>query len=158
MRGVFRLLMKSHRRIPWTCALVAALAAALRSAAAADDTVRNHFDSDSIMRAPGFFDLVVLGADGGTRWLVLTDPNPPSAPNRLVQTEPKRPDDSIAAALRRTYTFQDGTTTCMIKRGGTGRAGILVRVADEKNYVMLSVDTATADLVLTSTVNGKATE
>lgn len=132
--------------------------AAFPPAAALAEDIRNHFDSDSIMRPPGFFDLVVLGPGGKTRWLVLTDPNPPSAPNRLVQTETERPDDSIAAALRRTYTFQDGQASSMIKTGGIGHAGLLLRVVDEKNYVLLMADTSTGDLVLTSTVGGKTSE
>jgi len=140
------------------CALLATLFAAVSSAGAAADEIRNHFDSDSIIRPPGYFDLIVLGAPGKSRWLVLTDLNPPSAPNRLVQTETERSEDSIAAAVRRTYTFQDGTGSTMIKKGGTGKAGLLLRMADEKNYLLLLVDTATGDLVLTSTVGGKSTQ
>ena len=151
--------MKSKSKRPFllTCALLAAFAAGLSPAAARAEKVRNHFDSDTIMRPPGFFDLVVLGSEGKTRWLVLTDMNPPSAPNRLVQTETHRPADSTAAAVRRTYAFRDGSASTMIKQG-TGHAGLLVRMVDEKNYVLLMVDTATGDAVLSSTVDGKTAE
>src|SRR5262245_16948071 len=158
MRRVFRPVMKSTRRFVSTCALLATLFLALSSADAPAEDIRNHFDSDSILRPPGYFDLIVLGAPGKSRWLVLTDMTPPSAPNRLVQTETQRPDDSIPAAVRRTYTFQDGTATTMIKKGGTGKAGLLLRMADEKDYLLLLVDTATGDLALSSTVGGKSTE
>jgi hypothetical protein len=158
MRRVFRPMMKWSRRFASTCVVLAALWTAVSSDGARAEEIRNHFDADSILRAPGYFDLVVLGAPGKSRWLVLTDLNPPSAPNRLVQTETERPNDSIAAAVRRTYTFQDGTATTMIKKGGTGKAGLLLRMADEKNYLMLLVDTETGDLVLSSTVGGKSTE
>jgi|RhiMetdeSRZDD1v2_1073273.scaffolds.fasta_scaffold01124_19 hypothetical protein len=158
MRRVFRPLMKSTRSFVSTCAVLATLFAAVSSAGARAEEIRNHFDADTILRPPGYFDLIVLGAPGKSRWLVLTDLNPPSAPNRLVQTETQRPDDSIAAAVRRTYTFQDGTATTMIKKGGTGKAGLLLRMADEKNYLLLLVDTATGDLALSSTVGGKTTE
>jgi len=158
MRTIFRPLMKPSRRLASTCALLVALCAAISPAGAVAEEIRNHFDGDAILRPPGYFDLVVLGASGKSRWLVLTDLNPPSAPNRLVQTETERPADSIAAAVRRTYTFQDGTASTMIKKGGTGRAGLLLRMADEKNYLLLLVDTATGDLVLSSTVGGKTTE
>src|SRR5262245_44234241 len=121
MRRVFRPVMKPTRRFVSTCVLLAALLLALSSAGARAEEIRNHFDSDSILRPPGYFDLVVLGAPGKSRWLVLTDLNPPSAPNRLVQTETQRPDDSMPAAVRRTYTFQDGTATTMIKKGGRAR-------------------------------------
>ncbi len=158
MPRVFRPVMKSTRRFVSTCTFLAAVFAAMFSAGARAEEIRNHFDSDSIIRPPGYFDLILLGAPGKSRWLVLTDLNPPSAPNRLVQTETQRPDDAIAAALRRTYTFQDGTATTMIKKGGTGKAGLLLRMADEKDYLLLLVDTATGDLVLSSTVGGKSTE
>jgi hypothetical protein len=150
--------MKSTRGFFSTCVLLAALFSALTSAGASAEEIRNHFDSDSILRPPGYFDLIELGAPGKSRWLVLTDLNPPSAPNRLVQTETKLPDDAIAAAVRRTYTFQDGTASAMIKKGGTGKAGLLLRMADEKDYLLLLVDTATGDLALSSIVGGKSTE
>ena len=74
--------------------LVACAAAAAAPLSA--ETVRNHFDSDAMMRPPGFFDFVVVGS-APARWLVLSDPNPPSAPFRLVQVEKKRPADALAA-------------------------------------------------------------
>src|SRR5262252_1450635 len=77
---------------------VLAFAALLAPPSARAEKIRNHFDSDTIMRPPGFFDLLVLGAPAPAKWLVLTDPNPPSAPNRLAQVDTKRPADSIAAA------------------------------------------------------------
>src|SRR4051794_19475693 len=70
------------------------------------EKVRNHFDSDSIMRAPGFFDFAVLGEPSPAKWLILSDPNPPSAPACAVQVESKRAAASIAAAVRRTYVFR----------------------------------------------------
>lgn len=121
------------------------------------EQVRNHFDADGPMRPPGFFDLVVLGAPGEARWLVLTDPNPPSTANRLAQVKASRPADSIAAAVRRTYTFQDGTVSVFVKRGAS-RAGILLRYADEKNFLVLLADTATGEAVLSSYRGGRATE
>src|SRR5262252_8985239 len=99
MRRVFRPLMKSTRGFLSTCVALAALFSALTSAGANAEDIRNHFDSDSILRPPGYFDLIELGTPGGkSRWLVLTDLNPPSAPNRLVQTETKLPDDALTAA------------------------------------------------------------
>lgn len=148
--------MKSRRRSVSTWAFLAALAV-LGPPAARAEKIRNHFDADSIMRPPGFFDLTFFGPETKVRWFVLTDLNPPSAPNRLVQTETQRPDGSIAVALRRTYAFRDGSASTMIKQG-TGHAGLLVRVVDDKNYVLLMVNTATGELVLSSTVAGKTAE
>ena len=145
-----------NRRRPIFGALGLA-AAALAAAAASAETVRNHFDTDSPMRPPGFFDSVVLGAPGPARWLVLTDPNPPSTPNRLAQVERDRPADSIAAVLRRNYVFQDGTVSTYVKRGGS-RAGLLLRVAGEKDFLVLLVDTGTGESVLMSHRDGKAAE
>lgn len=135
------------------------LATAVASAAAplSAETVRNHFDTDSPMRVPGFFDFVVLGASGPARWLILTDLNPPSAPNRLSQVNEKRPDESIAAAIRRNYVFQDGSVSTHVKRGGS-RAGLLLRMAGEKDFLVLLVDPASGDTVLTSYRDGKGTE
>lgn len=138
------------------CLLLAA-AAATAAAPLSAETVRNHFDTDTAMRVPGFFDLVVLGSPGPARWLILTDLNPPSAPNRLSQVNQKRPDDSLAAAVRRNYVFQDGSVSTYVKRGGS-RAGLLLRMAGEKDFLMLLLDPTSGDAVLTSYRDGKGTE
>jgi hypothetical protein len=109
------------------------------------------------MRPPGFFDAVVLLAPGAARWLILTDPNPPSTANCLVQTGASRPADSIAAAIRRNYSFQDGAVSTFVKRG-PGRGGLLLRMADEKNFVVLLADMASGNVVLWSYRDGKPTE
>ena len=132
--------------------LIAVGAPALRA-----DTVRNHFDSDAMMREPGFFDFVVLGAPGKARWMILSDMNPPSTPYILAQTEASRPPDSIAAALRRNQSFQDGAVTTFLRRG-PGRSGLLLRMADERTFLVLLVDTATGEAVLSGYREGKASE
>ncbi|MEP6993494.1 MAG: hypothetical protein ABI968_03155 [Acidobacteriota bacterium] len=147
--------MKISKRLwPWLI-LVLGLPA-LTAAPARAEKVRNHFDSDSVMRTPGFFDAVVLGVPGKAKWLILTDLNPPSAPNRLVQVEQSRPADSIAAALRRNYSFQDGSVSTFVKQG-SGREGLILRMKDEKNFLVLFVD-ASGEVVLSSYVDGKAQE
>jgi len=147
--------MNSQGRLPSAYLVLAALA--LPAATAPAEQVRSHFDSDAIMRVPGFFDLVELGSPGRTRWLILTDPNPPSAPYRLAQTETNRPADSIAAALRRGVTLQDGSASTFVKQGPS-RAGLLLRMADQKNFLLLLVDTASGDVVLSSYRQGQASE
>lgn len=147
--------MKSHGRLRSACALLL-LALAARPAPA--EELRNHFDSDAVMRAPAFFDLVLLGdTPGDSKWLILVDLNPPSAPNRLVQTNAKRPAGSVSAALRRNVAFQDGAASTFVKKG-TGQAGLVLRLVDAKNFLLLLADTQTGDLVLTSYRDGKATE
>lgn len=128
----------------------------LCAAPARAEKIRNHFDTDSVMRAPGFFDPVVLGAPGPARWLILTDLNPPSAPNRLVQVERARPPDSIAAVLRRNTSFRDGTVSTFI-RGGSGREGMILRMRDEKRFLILLVD-ASGDVALSAYADGKSRE
>jgi hypothetical protein len=149
--------MKLQRWLRSACALLVWAALAPGSGPARADEVRNHFDSDSLMRSPGFFDLVVLGDPGKAKWLILDDPNPPSAPYRLAQVELKRPEGSIAAALRRNVELQDGTVSTFVKRG-PGRAGLVLRMADPKNFLLLLADTATGELVLASYRDGQATE
>src|SRR5262249_30466852 len=149
--------MNYRLRLLLTAAVAAVLGVLLSSGASRAETIRNHFDTDAMMRAPGFFELVVLGPNPSpARWLVLADQNPVSAPNRLAQVEPKRAADSIAAAVRRTYAFEDGRVTTYVRQGGS-RAGLLLRMADEKNFVVLLVDTATGEAVLTSWRDGKPT-
>lgn len=153
--------MNFVRRLPASLRLpirlaVFAFAVGLAPAAAGEE-VRNHFDMDFMMRAPGFFDLVVLGEAGKARWLVLTDPNAPSSPNRLVQTEARLPGGSIAAALRRSVSFQDGKASTFIRQG-PGHAGMVLRMKDEKNFLLLLADTATGEVVLSSWAAGKAKE
>jgi hypothetical protein len=150
--------MKYRHRVIGRAALPAVLGLALFSRAIAAETIRNHFDTDSMMRAPGFFEFVVLGPDPApARWLVLADPNPVSAPNRLAQVELKRPADSLAAAVRRTYAFEDGSVTTFVRQSSS-REGLLLRMADEKNFLVLLVDTASGEAVLTSWRDGKPSE
>jgi hypothetical protein len=141
MRTDFSAVMRSHslvlRPLLALALSISALLAAPASARA--EKIRNHFDSDTMMRPPGFFDLVVLGAQGEAKWLVLVDPNPPSAPNKLAQVNTRRPEGSIAAALRRNVSFQDGTVSTFVKKGA-GREGLILRMKDEKNFLVLLVD------------------
>jgi hypothetical protein len=133
------------------------LALGFSAATLGAETVRNHFDADSMGRAPGFFDFEVLGAPATARWLVLSDVNPPSAPHILQQVNQNRPAGSIAAAVRRTYVFRDGTVSTYVRRG-PGHAGMILRLVDARNFLVLLVDTATGSAVLTSYRGGKSTE
>jgi len=157
MRKVFAAEMRVRESLRGLClAALLLVAVAGPASPALAEKVRNHFDADSLMRPPGFFDLLVLGAPGPARWLILTDLNPPSAPNRLVQVESRRPSDSIAAAIRRNYSFQDGTVSTFVKQNA-GREGLILRMKDEKNFLVLLVD-ASGDVALWSYVDGAKTE
>jgi hypothetical protein len=147
--------MTSMKRLRTAGLLLATLG--FSAATLGAETVRNHFDADTMGRMPGFFDFAVLGAPGAARWLILSDLNPPSAPHILQQVDEKRPADSIAAAVRRTYVFRDGTVSTFVRRG-PGRAGMILRMADDRDFLVLLVDTATGSTVLTSWRDGKATE
>jgi hypothetical protein len=134
-----------------------ALGALLFASAARAEKIRNHFDSDAPMREPGFFDLVVWGAPGEARWKVLADFNPPSAPNKLLQTLDTRPAGSIAVALRRTYTFEDGTLSVGLRKG-SGLGGVVLRATGGKDFLVLFVDVGSGDARLWSYRGGKGTE
>ena len=154
--------MRDRSRVPRATALsalilAAALSAATAAAQGSETAIRNHFDSDAQMRAPGFFDFAVLGAAGRADWVVLADFNPPSAPNQVTQTIQDRPADSIAVALRRSASFADGRLSIALKRGG-GRGGIVFRMASEKDFLVLLVDCASGDARLVSYRGGKPTE
>lgn len=140
-----------------TALVLVSLGLVARAFAFPPESLRNHFDTDGIMRAPGFFDFAVLGAPGAARWLILSDRNPPSAPNCLSQTEAARPADSIAVALRRNQVFQDGTVSTFVKRG-TNREGLLLRMADDKTFLVLLADTGSGETVLWSYRDGKPSE
>jgi hypothetical protein len=147
--------MTSRKRLRTSGLLLAAIT--LSAATLSAERVRNHFDADTMGRAPGFFDFAIVGAPGPARWLILIDENPPSAPNTLQQVDAKRPADSIAAAVRRNYVFRDGTVSTFVRRQ-PGHAGLILRMADDRNLLVLLVDTATGSAVLTSYRDGKATE
>ena len=135
-----------------------ALAALLFALPARGEKIRNHFDSDAPMREPGFFDLLVWGAPGEAEWRVLADFNPPSAPNKLPQTLETRPAGSIAVALRRTYSFADGTVSVGLRKG-SGLGGIVLRASSAgKDFLLLLVDVGRGDARLWSYRSGKATE
>jgi hypothetical protein len=144
-------------RSPKTRALVLCLSALAAASVLRAEKLRNHFDTDSVGRAPGFFDATVLGAQAPARWIVLTDLNPPSAPNRLVQVDAYRPEDSIAAVIRRGAEFRDGTLSVFVKQG-SARAGIVLRLADERDFLVLLADGNSGDVVLTSYRGGAARE
>ena len=129
----------------------------MAAAQASQGTVRNHFDSDAVMRAPGFFDFAEVGAPGRADWVVMSDFNPPSAPNQLTQTVQGRPSDSIAVALRRNVQFRDGRLSIALKRE-SGRGGVLFRMASEKDFLVLLVDSGSGDARLVSYRGGKPTE
>ena len=145
-------------RLDSPCLRFALLAAAcLTAAPLTAETVRGHFDSDAIIRPPGFFDFVAAGAPGAARWIVVAEKNAPSAPNALAQVTKDRPADSVALAVRRNYVFQDGSASTFVKRFG-GRAGVVLRMTDERNFVLLLVDAASGETVLSSWREGRPTE
>ena len=119
--------------------------------------IRNHFDSDANLRAPGYFDFAVLGAPGPADWVVLADFNTPSAPNQVTQTKQDRPADSIAVAIRRSASFVDGRLSIAMKRA-SGRGGILFRMVSEKDFLVLLVANGSGDARLLSYRGGKPTE
>lgn len=121
------------------------------------EQLRNHFDFDAAFREPGFFDFVVLGPPGKAQWRVVADVDPPSPPNQLTQIFDGRPADSIAVALRRKAVFQDGTWSVAMKKG-QGRGGIVFRLADEKNYLFLGIDSTSGEARLVSCRSGKTSE
>jgi hypothetical protein len=148
--------MKSHSRDLGRAAALAVTIALLAASPAAAEKIRNHFDSDGMLRPPGFFEFTVVGGSSPARWLVLSDRNPPSAPSVVVQVESGRSADSVAAAVRRTYSYRDGTTSAFVRSGGS-RIGLVVRYADEKNHLLLLIDASTGETVLTSVRDGKGT-
>jgi hypothetical protein len=121
------------------------------------ERLRNHFDSDGLLREPAFFDFLVLGPPGEAEWKVLGGYNPPSAPNHVAQVMPNRPEDSIAAAVRRNSVFRDGAWSVAM-RLGSGRGGIVFRLTGERDFLVLLMDLATGQARLSSYRNGRATE
>jgi hypothetical protein len=142
-----------------TRAAFAVLAGVLIAAAPAalGEVWRNHFDADGPSRPPAFFDFQVLGPPGKANWMVVADHNPPSAPNQLTQTIGSRPAGSIAVALRRNVSLQDGRLTVALKKR-PARAGLVLREASEKDFLVLLVDAESGDARLTAYRDGRPTE
>jgi hypothetical protein len=138
-------------------ALVSLVAGVPARAADPPEKSRNHFDSDAPFREPAFFDFVVLGAPGPASWRVVTEFNPPSAPNGVSQINLRRPADSIAAAIRRNVVIRDGSVSVGIKKLA-GQAGLVLRFADEKNYLALLVDPIGGDARLIRAEKGVSHE
>jgi hypothetical protein len=120
--------MTSRIRIALACAALGWLAAAGAQAQAA---LRSHFDSDSIGRQP--------------------------APNFAAQIVAERPKDSVAAAMRRNSTYRDGAWSITIMREG-GQGGIVFRMVDEKNFLVLLVNASGGNATLAAYRNGKRQE
>jgi hypothetical protein len=133
------------------------LAFAAAAVAQSAEKLRNHFDADSLLREPAFFDFVVLGPPGEAEWKVVGGYNPPSAPNHVSQVIPARPADSIAVAFRRNSTFRDGAWSLALRRG-SGRGGIVFRMTGEGDFLVLLVDLATGEARLSSYRKGRATD
>lgn len=148
-------------RLPAAARVAAAIAAAfvlsVPAAFAAPEKNRNHFDSDAPMRAPGFFDFIVLGAPGEAQWRTVTEFNPPSAPNGVSQVFEQRPSQSIAAAVRRNVTLKDGAVTLGIKRVA-GQGGVVVRLVDDRNFIALLIDPVSGEARLMAYRQGRASE
>jgi hypothetical protein len=119
--------------------------------------LRNHFDSDALLREPAFFDFLVLGAPGEAQWKVMAEFNPPSPPHGVSQVLAERPAESIAVAIRRNANLQNGTISLGIKRM-SGRGGIVFRLASEKNYLALLLDPVSGDARLLVSRGGRTTE
>jgi hypothetical protein len=141
----------------WALPLLLAAAAAGAQNRPGAEKLRNHFDSDALLREPAFFDFVVLGAPGAAQWKVVSGYNPPSAPNHAAQTLDSRPNDSIAVALRRNSLFRDGVWSLAL-RHAPGRGGVVLRMTGEKDFLVLLVDLATGDARLSAYRKGRATE
>jgi hypothetical protein len=135
--------------------LLAALLPALP--AWAQERVRNHFDTDKPFGKPAFFDYMILNGEGPANWMIVPDPdhNPPSAPSQATQHEASRPAGSVAAAVRRTYVFQDGTASVAVKKQ-PGLAGLVLRMAGEKDYLLVLMD-GEGSVKATATRGGKST-
>jgi hypothetical protein len=127
------------------------------ASAASPEKSRNHFDSDAPMREPAFFDFAILGSPGEAQWKVVTEFNPPSAPNGVSQVLAERPADSTAAALRRNVSIKDGVLSLGIKRT-VGRGGLVFRMADSKNYLALLLDPVSGEARLVQCRNGRTSE
>jgi hypothetical protein len=119
--------------------------------------LRNHFDSDAAMRAPAFFDFAEVGGPGASDWMVMSDFNPPSAPNIVVQTVGNRPAGTIAVAMRRNLSCRDGRWSVALKKA-SGRGGMVFRMASDKDFLVLLVDSSSGDARLVSYRSGKPTE
>ena len=143
--------------IPLRRTIVLACAALFAIPAARAEKLRTHFDFDALNQPPAYFDFAVLGSPGAARWIVVNDDTAPSPPQAAAQVIDARPDGSIAAALRRHATSRDGSWSVSIKRG-VSRAGLVLRMADEKNFVALLVDCGTGAASLVSYRNGQPRE
>lgn len=145
------------KNLAWALPLLLAAVCAGAQNTPGAGKLRNHFDSDALLREPAFFDFVVLGAPGAAQWKVVSGYNPPSAPNHATQTLDSRPDDSIAVALRRNSLFRDGVWSLAL-RHAAGRGGIVLRMKGEKDFLVLLMDLATGDARLSVYRKGRATE
>ena len=134
-----------------------ALASLAPAAAARGEKIRNHFDSDAVMREPAFFDFVVLHSPGEAQWKVVAEFNPPSTPNAISQVLAARPADSIGVAVRRNALLRDGVLSLGIKRAA-GTGGLVFRMVDEKNYLAILIDPLTGQARLLQSRAGKTTE
>ena len=137
--------------------LIGSVCAAGAAGAASAPKLRNHFDTDSVGGAPGYFDFVVLGSPGAADWRVTGGSNPPSPPNVLGQVLPGRPADSIAVAVRRNAIFRDGSLSVAMQKG-FGRGGVVFRMAGEKDFRALLIDLSTGEARLTASEKGRSVE
>lgn len=155
--------------MPWDCfapamtvrrggkGLLWVLPLLLSAAGLPAEKLRNHFDSDAPLREPAFFDFAVLQAPGEAQWKVVTEFNPPSAPNAVAQVLSTRPANSIAVALRRNSIFRDGTWSVAMKRA-QGHGGIVFRMSGEKDFLLVLIDLASGEVRLSSSQKGSLIE
>ncbi len=139
------------------CEALLLLLLAAAGSARSSEKLRNHFDSDGLLREPAFFDFLVLGPPGEAEWKVVGGYNPPSAPNHVSQVMPNRPAESIAAAIRRNSIFRDGVWSVAMRQGA-GHGGIVFRMTGDGDFLVLLIDLASGEARLSSYRGGRATE
>ncbi|HTO89011.1 MAG TPA: hypothetical protein VMR54_15935 [Thermoanaerobaculia bacterium] len=121
------------------------------------ETWRMDFDSDAAGRPPAFLDFETLLVPGPANWMVVADRNPPSAPNQVTQILRNRPPGSIAVALRRNVALRDGKLSVGLKKL-TASAGLVLRMAGPKDFLLLLLDCSSGEARLTSYRHGVPTE
>jgi hypothetical protein len=144
--------MKPKRAVllfPWLAVLLAAGATA--------ETWRNHFDFDGLSRPPAYFDFEALGAPAKASWTVMADKNPPSPPNTAMQAIIDRPAGSVAVALRRNVTLEDGRVSVYVKRVAS-TAGLVFRMSGPKDGLLLLVDAVSGHARLAAFRDGNRSE
>jgi hypothetical protein len=122
-----------------------------------------NFDEEKLGQSPPGFAAVTVGEGQAGQWSVEADPKAPTAPNRLVQTQPCPGSGCFQMLFAQgiVYDYVDLSVRLRMASDGSvtkaADGGLLFRVKDARNFYAAIVDLSANTLEVIRVADGQAT-